>query len=120
MLAYMIRIALLSLRRNPVLSTLLIAAIALGVAVSTAFVTLYHVYSDNPIPSKSSRLFYVQMDSWDPIRPYSRSRPELPPEQITYRDMQGIMASEIPTYQSGMFVAGLTVHPPEAGAATLP
>ena len=54
------------------------------------------------------------MDSWNPNRPYSRSRPELPPEQITYRDMQGIMASDIPTYQSGMFVASLTIHPPEA------
>jgi putative ABC transport system permease protein len=112
MFAYMIRIALLSLRRNPVLSTLLVAAIALGVAVSTAFVTVYYVYSDNPIPSKSDRLFYVQMDSWNPNRPYSRRRPEIPPEQITYRDMQGIMTSDIPSLQSGMFVAALTVHPP--------
>ena len=63
MFGYLIRIALLSLRRNPVLSTLLIAAIALGVAVSTAFVTVYYVYSGNPIPSKSDSLFYVQMDS---------------------------------------------------------
>ena len=114
MFAYMIRIAVLSLRRNPVLSTLLIAAIALGVAVSTAFVTVYYVYSGNPIPTKSDRLFYVQMDSWNPDRPYARSRPEMPPEQITYRDMQGIMTSDIPTYQSGMFVASLTIHPPEA------
>lgn len=114
MFGYMIRIALLSLRRNPVLSTLLVAAIALGVAVSTAFVTVHYVYSGNPIPSKSDRLFYVQMDSWDPNSPYSNRNPELPPEQITYRDMQGIMTSEIPTYQSGMFVASLTVHPSEA------
>jgi len=114
MFAYMIRTALLSLRRNPVLSALLVAAIALGVAVSTAFLTVHYVYSGNPIPSKSNRLFYVQMDSWNPDRPYARSRPELPPEQMTYRDMQGIMASDIPTYQSGMFVASLTIHPPEA------
>ncbi len=105
---------MLSLRRNPVLSTLLVGAIALGVAVSTAFVTVYHVYSGNPIPTKSESLFYVEMDSWDPNQPYSRRRPEIPPEQITYRDMQGIMTSEIPTSQSGMFVAALTVHPPEA------
>lgn len=111
MFAYMIRIALLSLRRNPVLSILLIAAIALGVAVSTAFVTVYYIYSGNPIPSKSDSLFYVEMDSWNPDRPYSRRRPEVPPEQITYRDMHGIMTSEIPTYQSGMFIASLTVHP---------
>ena len=114
MLAYMIRTALLSLRRNPVLSALLVAAIALGVAVSTAFLTVHYVSSGNPIPSKSDRLFYVQMDSWNPDRPYSRRRPEIPPDQVTYRDMQGIMASDIPTYQSGMFVASLTIHPPEA------
>ena len=114
MFGYLIRIALLSLRRNPVLSSLLIAAIALGVAVSTAFVTVYYIYSGNPIPGKSDRLYYVQMDNWNPDRPYSRNRPEIPPEQITYRDMRGIMASEIPTYQSGMFVASLTIQPPKA------
>jgi putative ABC transport system permease protein len=112
MLAYMIRVALLSLRRNPVLSSLLISAIALGVAVSTAFVTVYYIYSGNPIPTKSDRLYYVQMDSWNPDRPYSRRRPEIPPDQITYRDMRGTMASDIPTHQSGMFVASLTIHPP--------
>ena len=113
MLSYLIRIALLSLRRNPILSTLMIAAIALGIAVSTAFVTVYYVYSGNPIPSKSDRLFYVEMDSWNPDRPFSRNRPEVPPNQITYRDMKGIMTSEIPTLQSAMFVAGLTIHPPD-------
>ncbi len=115
MLAYQIRIAWLSLKRNPVLSTLLVAAIALGVAVSTAFVTVHHVYSGDPIPAKSDRLYYVEMDSWGPDRPYSQSRPEIPPEQITYRDMQGIMRSDIPTHQSGMFVAALTVHPDGEG-----
>ncbi len=114
MFRYLIRIALLSLRRNPVLSTLLIAAIALGVAVSTAFVTIYYIYSGDPIPAKSDCLYYVQMDSWNPDRPYSRRRPEIPPDQITYRDMRGIMTSDIPTYQSGMFVASLTIHPPDA------
>lgn len=111
MLAYMTRIAWLSLKRTPILSALLVAAIALGVAVSTAFVTVYHVYSSNPIPAKSDRLFYVEMDSWGPDRPFSRNRPEVPPNQITYRDMKEIMRTDIPTLQSGMFVTSLTVHP---------
>lgn len=111
MLAYQFRIAWLSLKRNPILSVLLVAAIALGVAVATAFVTVHHVYSSNPIPSKSDRLFYVEVDSWGPDRPFSRNRPEVPPNQVTYRDMKGIMTSEIPTLQSGMFVASLTIHP---------
>jgi putative ABC transport system permease protein len=111
MLAYQLRIAWLSLRRNPILSTLLVAAIALGVAISTTFVTVHHIYSGDPIPAKGDRLFHVEMDSWDPDRPFDRNHPERPPYQITYRDMKGIMTSEIPTLQSGMFVASLTVHP---------
>lgn len=112
MFAYQLRIAWLSLKRNPILSSLLVAAIALGVAVATAFVTIHHVYSSNPIPSKSDRLFYVEVDSWSPDRSFSRNRPEVPPNQLTYRDMKGLMESEIPTLQAGMFVADLTVHPP--------
>jgi putative ABC transport system permease protein len=111
MLAYQFRIAWLSLKRTPILSTLLVAAIALGVAVATAFVTVHHVYSADPIPSKSDRLFYVQLDSWNPDRPFSSNRPEVPPNQLTYRDMQGLLESEIPTLQAGMFVADLTIHP---------
>ncbi len=111
MLAYQLRIAWLSLKRNPVLSTLLVVAIALGVAVSTTFVTVHHIYSGDPIPSKSDRLFHVEMDSWDPDRPFDRNHPDRPPYQVTYRDMKAIMASEIPTLQSGMFIADLTIHP---------
>jgi putative ABC transport system permease protein len=55
------------------------------------------------------------MDSWGPDRPFSRNRPEVPPNQLTYRDMKGIMSSEIPTLQSGMFVADLTIHPSGEG-----
>ena len=113
MLAYQIRIAWLSLKRNPILSSLSVIAIALGVAVSTAFVTVYYIHSGAPSPTKSDRLFYVEMDSWGPDRPFSRNRPGAPPNHITYRDMKGIMTSEIPTLQSGMFVAGLIVHPPD-------
>ena len=111
MLAYQLRIAWLSLKRNPILSTLLVAAIALGVAISTTFVTVHHIYSGDPIPTKSDRLFHVEMDSWDPDRPFDRNHPERPPYQVTYRDMKGIMSSDIPTLQSGMFVASLTIHP---------
>lgn len=111
MLAYQLRLAWLSLKRNPILSTLLVAAIALGVAISTTFVTVHHIYSGDPIPGKSDRLFHVEMDSWDPDRPFDRNHPERPPYQLTYRDMKGIMTSDIPTLQSGMFIAGLTVHP---------
>lgn len=115
MFAYQLRMAAKSLKRNPVLSTLLVLGIALGIAVSTAFVTTYYMMSRNPIPQKSDKLFYVQLDAWNPERPYSDEHPEEPPDQVTYRDMQAMMASDIPTHKSGMFKAQLTVHPEKEG-----
>ena len=111
MLAYQIKNAVRSMKRNPVLSALLIAAIGLGIGVSTAFITTYYLLAGDPIPDKSDQLFYVKLDSWDPNRAYDDDHPECPPEQITYRDMNGLMESEIPTHQSGMFKASLTVQP---------
>lgn len=111
MLAYQVRLAWKSLRRNPGLSILSVVGIALGIGVATTFVTTYYMLSGNPIPHKADRLFYVQLDSWSPERPYDKDNPEDPPDQITYRDMVEIMKSTIPTHSGGAFKADLTVHP---------
>ena len=115
MLLYQLKTAVRSLKRNPVLSTLLVLGIALGIAVSTAFVTTYYMMSRNPIPEKSDVLYYVQMDAWNPDRPYDDDDPSEPPDQVTYRDMEAVMTSDIPTYSSGMYKAQLTVHPEGEG-----
>lgn len=107
-----LELALRSLRRTPGLSAITIAGIALGIGVSVTFVAAYFTVSANPIPRKSERLFYVQMDSWNPAEPFDDERPEEPPNQLTWTDMLGASASDIPTYASGMYKASLTVHPP--------
>ena len=111
MLIYQIKNAIRSMKRNPALSLLLIAGIGLGIAVSTAFITTYYLMAGDPIPHKSEQLFYVEMDSWNPERPYDDDHPNRPPVQMTYRDAMGIMESGIPTLQSAMFKASLTVQP---------
>jgi putative ABC transport system permease protein len=113
MLLYNARLAWKSLRRNPVLSILIIAGIALGVAVSTTFVTVWHVLALDPIPGRSDKLFYVRMDSWDPTSPFSDRRPG-PPDLMTYQDVSRILKSDIPTRQAAMFESGLYVYPPDA------
>jgi putative ABC transport system permease protein len=94
---------------------LMIGGIALGIAVAMTFVTLHYVLGGNPIPSKSDRLHYVQLDSWDPERPWDPDKPEEPPVQLSYIDMLGLMKSDIPTMQVGMYKGYLTVHPPNDG-----
>lgn len=111
MLAYNIRIALKSLRRNPWLTALLIGGIAVGICISTTFTTLRHTFAKDPLPGKSDKVFYVRMDNWDPAQPYPGGQPKSLPSQVSYRDMRELMKSTIPTRQSGMFVTRLFVTP---------
>ena len=110
MLLYNVRLAWKSVLRHPVLSGLIVAGIALGVGVATTFVTAYGALSSDPIPGKSGDLFYVRLDSWDPAAPFSSSRPG-PPQQITYRDLRGILKTGIPLRQTGMFKSRMYVYP---------
>lgn len=110
MFVYQLKIALKSLRRNPILTTLLIGGIALGICVSTAFITLRHLYTQDPLPGKSDKVFSVRLDSWGTARPF-RGTPDALPDQLTYRDLRGVMKSNIPVRQSGTFKTSLFVHP---------
>jgi putative ABC transport system permease protein len=115
MFAYNLRLAWKSLRRNPILSVLIIGGIALGVAISTAFITVYHVFSRDPLPNKSGVLYYVQMDNWDPAAPAHPHVSGIPP-QITYRDMRALLRSKIPVRQTASYQAALYVFPDDARA----
>ncbi|MFP5247244.1 MAG: ABC transporter permease, partial [Thermoanaerobaculia bacterium] len=111
MLGYNLKIALKSLRRNPVLTALLIGAIALGICVSTSFVTLRHLFTQDPLPGKSDQVFYVQLDSWGRNEPYDEDDPTVLPDQITYRDARNLMNSKIPLRQTPTFITRSFVHP---------
>ena len=101
------------MRRNPYLTALLLAAIALGICVSTTFTTLRHAFAKDPLPGKSSKLFYVRMDNWDPATPYPSDSgdPKALPPQISYHDMRELMKSPIPTRQTGSFRSRLFITP---------
>jgi putative ABC transport system permease protein len=120
MLAYNLRIALKSLRRNPVLTAVIITGIALGICASTTFTTVRHMFARDPLPGKSNRVFYVRLDNWDPAMPYpvgegSVDRTPLPP-QITYRDAVELLRSKLPLRQTADYVSTLIVYPePKAG-----
>ena len=111
MLGYHVKIATKSLRRNPVLTALLIAGIALGICVSTSFVTLRHLFTQEPIPGKTDKVFYVQLDSWGADAPFRDENPDLLPDQVTYRDARNLMNSKIPPRQTPTFITRMFVHP---------
>jgi putative ABC transport system permease protein len=114
MLTYHLKTALKSLRRNPILTALLIAGIALGICVSTAFVTLRHMYTQDPLPGKTDKVFYVRLDSWGKREPFSQGiNPSLKqiPDQITYKDAKNLMRSPVPKRQTATYITSIFVYP---------
>ncbi len=99
MFGYYLQLALRNLRRNPGLTALMIGAIALGIAVCVMTLTMYRAMSGNPIWWKNDVLYAVTMDFWDPQQPAWDKKPELPPEQLTYRDAMAVYASDIPKHK---------------------
>ena len=62
MFHYYLVLGMRSLRRNPVLTALMILTLAVGVAASVSTLTILHVMSGNPIPHKSDRLIVPLLD----------------------------------------------------------
>ena len=120
MLSYNIRLAMISYRRTPGLTALMLGAISLGIAACIVTIAMYHAMSGNPIWWKNDRLYAVTMDNWDPNRPFDPTRPTLPPPLLTYRDAQHLGESKIPLRHvimhkdAGVLTGGTAQRQPES------
>lgn len=91
MLSYYFMLGVRSLRRNPLLTALMVLILAVGVAASVSTLTILHVMSGDPIPHKSERLIVPMVDnaSADNYRPGD----ERNDDQMTYKDAVNLLAS---------------------------
>ena len=99
------------MRRTPVMTVLMVAAIAVGIGVSMTTLTVYYMMSSNPIPAKSDVLFAITLDSWDPLRPFDDDEPERAPHQLTFHDAERLMALARGKRQTAMFESSLIIEP---------
>ena len=111
MFKYNIKLAVKSMRRNPAMTILMVAAIAVGIGVSMTTLTVYYMMSSNPIPEKSDVLFAITLDSWDPLRPFDDDRPERAPHQLTFHDAERLIALDKGKRQTAMFESSLIIEP---------
>lgn len=111
MFYYNVKLALKSMRRNPIMTGLMVAAIAVGIGVSMTTLTVYYLMSSNPIPEKSDHLFAVTMDSWNPLRPFDEDEPERAPHQVTYHDAERLIRMGKGKRQTAMFESSLIIEP---------
>ncbi len=109
MFTYYLKLGWLSIRRNPLLSTLMVAAIAIGIGACMTIITVNYVMSSNPIPQKSDQLFYVQVDSWDPVERDGEGFEA--PDQMTYLDAMALMKADRAYRQVASNRSGLVLEP---------
>jgi len=111
MFRYYVKLALKSMRRNPIMTSLMVAAIAIGIGVSMTTLTVYYLMASNPIPEKSEVLFAVTLDSWDPLRPFDDDYPERAPHQLTFHDAERLLKLGEGNRQTAMFESSLIIEP---------
>lgn len=94
--------------RTPVVSILMVFAVAVGIGITMTSLSVYHMMSMDPIPSKSDKLLYVQMntmdegDTWFTDDNMSR--------QLTYKDAINLLNAPIPKRKVISMKSGFSVH----------
>lgn len=112
MLGYYFDLALRSLRRNRMLTALMVLAIALGIGAAMTTLTVFHVLSGDPLPGRSHTLFYPQLDP-QPMSGYVPGE-ELP-DQLTRADGEALLAARRADRQALMTGGGVAVVPSQGG-----
>jgi putative ABC transport system permease protein len=110
MFNYYLRLALLSLKRNIVLTALMIAAVGVGIGASMTTLTVFRAMSSDPIPAKSRQLFAVQIDNWGLKKAGADADATLQP-QISYPDSVGLMNAHAAMRQTAMYATGAALTP---------
>ena len=99
------------MRRNVILTALMIAAIGVGIGISMTTMTMYYMMNGDPIPAKSDVLFAITLDSWSPLRPFNDDKPERAPHQLTFHDAERLLALSEGKRQTAMFESSLIIEP---------
>ena len=116
MFGYYVDLALRSLKRNKLLTALMVVAIGFGVAASMITYSVFRAVSSNPIPDKSAQLFTPQIDSWGPQQSFNGDGE--PPQALNYTDAMALMRAHAAKRQTLIYPVQLSVLP--GGDRSLP
>lgn len=111
MFAYYFKLAVRSFKRNKVLTALMVLAIALGIGACMTTLTVFRVLSGDPIPEKSDRLFFVQLD---PQSARGMTPGEEPETQVTRFDAETLLREKRGLRQAMMTGGSVSITPERA------
>jgi putative ABC transport system permease protein len=74
------------------------------------------MYTQDPLPGKSDKVFYVRLDSWGRDQGFngginSFGSDASIPDQVTYRDARGLLRSPVPVRQTPTYITRAFVYP---------
>ncbi|OOG59833.1 ABC transporter permease [Rhodanobacter sp. C03] len=111
MFGYYLDLALRSLRRNKALTALMVLAIALGIGASMTTLTVLHVLSGDPLPERSSTLYYPQVDPRDSAGHDSDKEPM---EQVSWTDGMNLLQAKRADRQALMTGGTVAIQPTQS------
>src|SRR5882724_8676067 len=115
MFNYYLALAVRSLKRNVVLTVLMIAAVGVGIGASMTTLTVFRAMDADPIPQKSRQLFAVQIDNWGPLKiGVGTGDSENLQQQLGYIDAMALMNAHLGVRQTAMYVTALAFIPKNA------
>ena len=97
-----------SFKRTPLVSCLMVLAIAIGIGVTMTSLSVYHMMSADPIPHKSSQLYSVQLQTMDEGHTWWTS--DNLPQQLTYQDAIHLQSAPNPKNKIAMMRTGFSVY----------
>ncbi len=112
MFTYYLQLGFHSLKRNPLLTALMIFGIALGIGTSMTSLSVFYLMGSDPIPWKSDKLHAVQLDNWSKEEPYRT--PNEPPDQVTYLEAKALMEAGKADLQAAMYKVVWPLQPDNA------
>jgi putative ABC transport system permease protein len=113
MFTYYVGSAWRGLRRSPILTALMVVAIGLGIGGSMTMLTVLHVMTADPVPGRSTRLFYPQIDPRD-MQGYTEG--DEPLKQMAWVDAMNLLHARKGVRQAAMSGGTVTIVPPQGVA----
>src|SRR5580704_9226617 len=98
MFNYYFGLALRSLRRNTVLTLLMVVTIGVGIGASMTTLTVFRAMDADPLPHKSKQLFAPQIDNWGPGE-HGLEEGDKIPDQLSYIDAMALMRAHVAPHQ---------------------
>ncbi|MBE1159445.1 ABC transporter permease [Dyella acidiphila] len=112
MFGYYFWLAIHGLKRNRIITTLMILAIGLGIGASMTMITVLHVMSGDPLPGRSQHLYVPVIDA----KPAHENLPKraTPDDDLTWPDAMYLLHAARAERQAAMAAGPLPVHPENA------